>query len=116
MEMAVHQKPIGIFGHTHRHKLVNTSHERKCSIAKVSQVCTSDFIEHQLAVLIDSGSIGQPRNNEKVNTVLILTKINKSVNVEFVQIPYEYKAHIDAIQCASLSNETKQKLINFFPI
>ena len=114
MAMAKHDNNIGIFGHTHRKKIVHISNNYKFHQLMPPQNFTSNFISKQLAVFITIDSIGQPRNSNKESTLLVVNIKNKVFNLEFIKVPYEINLHKKTIQQTPLSKKTKEKIISFF--
>ncbi|NQU32082.1 MAG: metallophosphoesterase [Bacteroidetes bacterium] len=112
--MTKHKKILGFFGHTHRQKIINVSNVSKCHEATGVDHFTSDFISKQLAILITLDSIGQPRNNNKRSTILIINKKSRRLNLKFVEVPYDVGVHKKTIRQTLLSNRTKEKLISLF--
>lgn len=112
--LSLKHKTIGVFGHTHRQKIINVSNVCKCHEATGSDHFTSDFISKQLAILITLDSIGQPRNNNKRSTILIINNKSRRLNLKFVEVPYDVGVHKKTIRQTLLSNKTKEKLISLF--
>jgi predicted phosphodiesterase len=110
---------IGIFGHTHRPKVVEVdrngaSHIVTPPLTTVREVALDLSASKSLAIVIDPGSVGQPRSRDKTSTIVFLSCEAERLQVEFVSVPYDLHAHKRAIIEANLSDTTKAKLLGFF--
>ena len=110
---------IGVFGHTHR--ILNSSFSKK-NILKKSTLSSSN-LDIDKTYILNSGSIGQPRN--KYNTKASLLYLNfdenykknkrKSMyNFEIKFFDYPLIAHLKTIKKSFMSQSTKNKLFLFY--
>lgn len=77
-----------IFGHTHKpfHKVVGGKH------------------------LVNSGSAGKPKHGNPNATYVLLEITTADVNVEIIEVPYDYEAAASAVEAAGLPREFAQML------
>jgi predicted phosphodiesterase len=106
---------VGVFGHTHRSML--------CCLDEPESISRRDFCVHVSAselassagVIVNPGSVGQPRNETCTSTVLLLTCGPRGIDLELVRFDYDIKAHRDTIlREVSLSESAREKLLGFF--
>ena len=101
---------IGVFGHTHRHKSIYVKNNIIQEGVKDSSF-EYDSINDEVLIL-NSGSIGQPRGNGA--SFLIFDLTDKIINYHLIEIDPDLDEHISAIKSSSLPENTKVKLISFF--
>lgn len=77
-----------IFGHTHKpfHKVLDGKH------------------------LVNSGSTGKPKHGNPNATYVMLTLTSGNVEVEIIEVPYDYEAAARAIEATELPHEFAQML------
>ena len=97
----------GIFGHTHRqlfignkNNILNKMDSYSAELDKIDQL------------IINSGTVGQPRGSGVGYTLLVL-KNDKLHNANFKKINMDFGNTIELIQKTEFSKETKKKLIDF---
>ena len=112
--LSLKNKPIGIFGHTHRQNISLISKDYICSQITKDKIINKNYLLKYLALIINLDSIGQPRNSTKLSTFLLLNIKENQFDLEFVEIPYEVNKHKENIRKALLSRKTQQKLLSFF--
>ena len=112
--LSIDHKTIGVFGHTHRQNIMSVSNDYKCSQITEEKIITNNILLKYLAIIINLDSIGQPRNNVKRSTFLILNIKNNQLKLEFIEIPYDVNKHKESIRKALLSRKTQQKIFSFF--
>ena len=112
--LALKKKSIGIFGHTHRQNMSLISNNYVCtSVPDQNTFYKSNLLEN-LALIINLDSIGQPRNDSKLSTLLVLDIKGNQYELEFVKVSYDLNKHKDNIRNALLSVGTQKKLFSFF--
>lgn len=98
---------VGVFGHSHRHMFITN---KKNSIQKLDQF--PDNINHKDKLIINAGSIGQPRG-KGLGFVYLDIKNNNLHNAKFEKIRIDFKNSINLIKQTKFSKETKNKLISY---
>ncbi|AXH14476.1 hypothetical protein CP985_14550 [Malaciobacter mytili LMG 24559] len=100
---------IGIFGHTHRSKQSIVINELKvCNNFLYNSFKNSD----EGILILNSGSIGQPRGTEP--SILILSVFDDFIEFDYVKVKVDSKIMINKINNSSLSEDTKNKLNSFW--
>ncbi|HWA70576.1 MAG TPA: metallophosphoesterase [Rhizomicrobium sp.] len=109
----------GIFGHTHRAKIVEYDRgaelPRGTSFELAAQQNVSrsiDFAHHH--VIANAGSLGQPRNIDKTSSLMFIDPAAGGAAITLVKVEYDVAAHTGAIRQSSMSENTKQKLSSYF--
>jgi Calcineurin-like phosphoesterase superfamily domain len=110
----------GVFGHTHRHKVVEVDAGGRLHVAKpiadgTGVVALRRDTGECRTTIVDPGSVGQPRDSCKLSTMLFLSYSPGILELEFVRIPYDVEAHKKAIMDALVSGATKSELLGYFP-
>jgi len=100
---------IGIFGHTHRCKSIHVKNNEINEIKAQSFKYQSDNDD---VLILNAGSVGQPRGNGASFLVFELTE--EVLSYTLVEIDPDLEAHINAIKYSDLSDNTKNTLISFF--
>lgn len=101
---------IGVFGHTHRQKVVGiVDDELRMSVSHSCVVPTGDTL-----TLVNAGSVGQPRNTEKRSFLLRLDVSGDEADIEFVPLHYDVEKNKALIRDSRLSDMTTSKLLGFF--
>lgn len=101
---------VGVFGHTHRQKVVGISGDK----VRTSTVHSCSIPAADPLTVVDAGSVGQPRNQEKRSFLLRLDSRGGEFEFEFVPIDYDVDKHKALIRDAGLSDTTTDKLMGFF--
>jgi predicted phosphodiesterase len=109
-------KAIGIFGHTHRQNISLISDNYVCTSIPEQNTFNKTYLLTQLALIINLDSIGQPRNSNKLSTLLVLDIKENQLDLEFVKIPYDLGKHKESIRNALFSKGTQKKLFSFFNV
>ncbi len=65
-------------------------------------------------ILVNAGSVGQPRNSERRSYVLILEIDGARAISEFAPIEYDVERHKALIRGAKYSDRTTENLLRFF--
>ena len=112
--LAVMQKSIGIFGHTHRQNISLISNNYVCTPVREQNTFKKSNLLENLALIINLDSVGQPRNDTKLSTLLVFDIKENQFDLKFVKVPYDLNKHQESIRNASLSVETQKKLFSFF--
>ena len=89
---------IGVFGHTHRRRAVSI---RDGAVVLAPELLASDG---QPVVVLNPGSVGQPRRSG-----------SSGLRVTFTDLRYDVAAHTRAIAASDLSEQTKARLLGYFP-
>lgn len=101
---------IGVFGHTHRQKVVAIVEDELCmSVSHSCVIPTGDTL-----TLVNAGSVGQPRNTEKRSFLLRLDVSGDEVEIEFVPLHYDVEKNKALIRDSRFSDMTTNKLLGFF--
>lgn len=101
---------IGVFGHTHRQKVVGIAEdELRMSVSHSCVIPTGDTL-----TLVNAGSVGQPRNSEKRSYVLRLDVNGDEADIEFVPLHYDVEKSKALIRDSRFSGVTTSKLLGFF--
>ena len=95
---------LGCFGHTHRPRVYG-------AVEDDDGVCRARPGD---AVVVNSGSVGQPRNKTATATFLRMTLENQIVSAHVEVVTYDVTAHLDALTRTTLSEATKHRLRAFF--
>ena len=101
---------LGVFGHTHRQKVVSVRESETSS--RMSRTVVSEIGES--VILVNAGSVGQPRNAERRSYALILDIDGARAISEFAPIEYDVERHKALIRGARLSDRTTDNLLGFF--
>ena len=64
------------------------------------------------ALILNSGSVGQPRGNG--DSFLMFELIDKHIEYSIISIDVNLEKHIAAIEASSMSASSKSKLISYF--
>jgi predicted phosphodiesterase len=104
---------VGVFGHTHRPRCYHYSDGVYRLHAAPAGLQASWESTRQHAIVLNAGSIGQPRDATAAVYVLWLTVDAGGCSAEFEEISYDRDAHIDALRRLPVSVETRERLIEF---
>lgn len=107
---------LGVFGHTHRPKvvLVQESPAALTVIERVLGSSTTVELPKLGVAIFDIGSVGQPRNSQKLSSAGIVTLAGDRISCEWLSLDYDVRAHRQALSGSSMSEGTVQKLLGFF--
>jgi predicted phosphodiesterase len=115
--LKMRKQSFGIFGHTHRPKVVefdNSGASHIHSVVLDQPVRRFALRRSDNPKIIDVGSVGQPRSQDKSSKMVFLTVENEELHVEFVRLDYDVAVHLEAISRSTLSEPTRKKLLGFF--
>lgn len=101
----------GVFGHTHRARLVVNS-----DLGLIRLPLPQDFIplSWELApYCVNPGSVGQPRDTERSIYILVV-ETGVTPRLKFVEVNYDIQAFIHELKSSTLSVETKRELLKYF--
>jgi predicted phosphodiesterase len=110
---------IGIFGHTHR--ILNSSFSKK-NILKKNTLFSSNLAIDKTHIL-NSGSIGQPRNKYNPKSSFLYLNFNENYKRNIKKIMYNFEirffdypliSHLKTINESLLSQGIKDKLFSFY--
>jgi len=116
--LAQRRQTIGVFGHTHRAKVIEFSNGAdECVVrgASAEKSTVFNLVIGRNEILADPGSVGQPRSAAKVSTMMFLTITTAGLDIEIARVDYDVEAHCRTVQASSMSERTKRKLMEFFP-
>lgn len=104
---------VGVFGHTHRSRTVRVDAHGDVHATSTDRwyVAAGDCVG---TLVVNPGSVGQPRCAARQSTMLIMTVTDRTVAGRCISIPYDVGSHKRAIEESSLTTKTKQKLNEFF--
>jgi predicted phosphodiesterase len=112
-------KRVGVFGHTHRAKIALVAADGGARVDAPGERGGRRLVPLGTAgksvVVVDPGSVGQPRDQAKASTVLFLSPSTAGLELEHVHVPYDVDAHKRAIMAAALSPATRAKLLGYLP-
>lgn len=119
----------GVFGHTHRRRAaqvvgdrvadLTTSHAPSPGAGEETAgqgrlVRTGDTASGQAGVtILNPGSVGQPRGSG--SSMLYLAGGPSGLRVTFTDLRYDVAAHTRAVAASDLSEQTKARLLGYFP-
>jgi predicted phosphodiesterase len=103
---------VAVFGHTHRSRIVEfpgalgwDDDERR----ELQRCMASGEV-----LLLNTGSVGQPRNRSCAATLLSLDMDGPKVDASIIDLDWDVAGHLEALARAPLSPETIAKLVRFF--
>lgn len=104
---------IGVFGHTHRSRLVQLPSGHGLGDDDRRQVSwRSGGAEDVL--LINAGSVGQPRNRSCTATLVEIEGDASQATVQLHEVRYEVQRHLSRLGALPLSQEIRARLASFF--
>ena len=105
---------IGVFGHTHRAAVWRTSGRHSLPVNDLP-ICQTVSVDAEVPVLMNAGSVGQPRNSQKASSFAMLSLGKAGVDLEVVPFEYDVEGHKESLRTTpSLSGATRKKLLDFF--
>jgi predicted phosphodiesterase len=106
---------IGVFGHTHRPNIINHSIQKIVSSGKIGEfVIDTEKSINDTCLIVNAGSVGQPRGIEKVSTMVVLSTKSKKILVDIVPIEYDITEHIKKIAHLGVSHEAKKNILKYY--
>jgi predicted phosphodiesterase len=107
---------IGVFGHTHRGKIVQ--YADGCAIGIVRKLGALPALSCHIKVgdsaIADPGSIGQPRGAGHFSSLLFIETGESETRFNLQRLNYDIGSHVARIQSSSLSESAKAKLVEYF--
>ena len=100
----------GVFGHSHRQLFIGS---KKNALYEMDAY--SSDVNNIDQLIINTGSIGQPRG-KGLGYVLLEIKNDKLLKASFEKIKINFENSIDLIRQTTLSQETKEKLIDYLEV
>ena len=107
--MGVH---AGVFGHTHRMMLFQNQ-LNALPLTRASKFRTEVFKTPQTPIILNCGSVGQPRDRINREHILVIEADNHNLQCWFEPIVYDVAAHIADIRNSDLTPEAKERICNF---
>jgi len=110
--LAHNEVRVGVFGHTHRGRLVampGGDGVRDDDPAPLGWTAEQPGD----CLVLNAGSVGQPRNRAARSTFLVLEGSGDSWHAELVPIVYDVVAHVDALHALPLPEAIRARLIAF---
>lgn len=110
---------VGVFGHLHR--VINSTYSDK-NILKINSL-HSNFLSNKDVNILNTGSIGQPRDKNNYKPSFLWLETNLSNNDYSKKFQYKYQLeffdypvneHLKSIQKSIMSIKTKEKLLSYF--
>ena len=110
---------VGVFGHLHR--VLNSTFSEK-NILNINSL-HSNLLSNKDINILNTGSIGQPRdkNNYRPSFLWLDTNISSNYDLEKHQYKYQLEffdypinEHLKSIQNSTMSFKTKEKLLSYF--
>jgi len=110
---------VGVFGHLHR--VLNSTFSEK-NILNINSL-QSNLLSNKNINILNTGSIGQPRdkNNYRPSFLWLDTNISNNYDLEKHQYKYQLEffdyqinEHLRSIQNSTMSFKTKEKLLSYF--
>ncbi|HHO51100.1 MAG TPA: metallophosphatase family protein [Deltaproteobacteria bacterium] len=104
---------IGIFGHTHRSRIVELPPGRGLGDGARRELRWRPG-EAQDVLLINAGSVGQPRDRAATSTLVELQEDASGIAVRLHEVRYDVGRHLSRLSALPLSTETLDRLASFF--
>jgi hypothetical protein len=103
---------VGVFGHTHRGRLVAMP---GCDGVTDEDTLTRTWTASgpDACLVLNAGSVGQPRNRASRSTLLVLDGEGDRWHAELVPIVYDVEAHVRALAALPLPDAIRARLIAF---
>jgi predicted phosphodiesterase len=107
---------IGIFGHTHRGKVVeypeNTANGVRHELGTRPALSCDLMVGH--GAVADPGSVGQPRGMGQSGSLLFVERSETRTHFRLQRLDYDVGVHLARIRASQLSGETQNKLMSYF--
>lgn len=104
---------LGVFGHTHR-ATIRVFNTLSAEPGRREAPKFSWFPAPGDRVVVNPGSIGQPRSTPPATSFLRLARSADRVEIEIVPVDYNVAEHVAAVRALPLSEATRDKLASFF--
>ncbi len=110
---------VGVFGHLHR--VLNSTYSDK-NILNINSL-HSNFLSNKDINILNTGSIGQPRDKNNYKPSFLWLDTNFSNKYDLRKSKYKYQLeffdypinqHLRSIQKSTMSFKTKEKLLSYF--
>jgi predicted phosphodiesterase len=102
---------VGIFGHNHRAGV----HAGGSALREIATVGAAGPLDaREGVVLVNPGSVGQPRRADALSTMAVVDVDGGDVRVALEAISYDVAAQRAALSGAPLAAATREKLASFF--
>lgn len=102
-----------LVGHTHRAKALlvqRTGDERWAE-----SLFTDDLVVRDTdTAVVNTGSVGQPRNRERASTLVSLRVTTAGIAVKHHRLTYDPAGYLAAIRRSGMAAETRERLASFF--
>lgn len=107
---------IGVFGHTHRSKIVEYAGKagKGSWQALEDKPSLSRHIVPGSGAIADPGSVGQPRGKGLFSSMLFIDSDAAGIDFHFHRVEYDVAAHLAQIGASGLSSATQSKLMSYF--
>ena len=106
---------IGVFGHSHRARLLVRSDGREDRWFEAPLAAPFSVARGQGAAA-NPGSLGQPRSVERTATMMSLQVQPDACRLLHHEVAYDVDRHVAEIREASFSDRTRLKLLSFFGV
>lgn len=103
---------VGVFGHTHRSRLFHMPSREGADDDHDLQ--RSLRWDDAASLIVNAGSIGQPRNAQRVSTFAVIDTSSEGVRARIVELDYDVQAHLEALRTLPLSDATRRRLAAYF--
>lgn len=97
---------VGFFGHTHFFKIYATSSNDTDSYVEINQ---NSFLFGDEKILVNSGSVGQPRDGNTDTGYVILDTAKKMITIK--RIPYDYNKTIQEMKHKNFPERLIERLL-----
>jgi diadenosine tetraphosphatase ApaH/serine/threonine PP2A family protein phosphatase len=104
---------VGVFGHTHRPRIVEWPSGRGLTDERRSSVYAWKGVGLDDALLLNAGSVGQPRGKGGPAHVMWIT-VEEEVDVDLATVSYPVEEHVAALYRLPVSGSTVEALARFF--
>lgn len=106
---------VGIFGHSHRPKIIAVSDDGGINYIDDNCIYLPPQSERGDIVIVNVGSVGQPRYKQGRSTFLIMREAVKGgCQLTLYGVEYDLSSHLNSIKKSTLSDETKKVLVSFY--
>jgi predicted phosphodiesterase len=104
---------IGVFGHTHRAKIVEYA-PRGELYELGTQTRLTRTIARPAHAVVDPGSVGQPRSDARACSMMFIQMNAENTVIELHRLDYDVLAQRSRIRASRMSDNTKDKLLSYF--